>query len=422
VDFDKIKDTPQKKLEDFPIFKNTSLSEVKSIEFPFSEDPEDYFTIKLKDREIAVNQITGEILAEQAYPFTQIMSTLSLDLHTGRASIILAIILAIASGNILFFIYTGFAITFKRLSGKSKNQFTAEESRFVILVGSENGSTWDFANGFYQQLIKLGEKTYISTLNEYQSYPSAEHLVVFTSTYGAGDAPNSATNFKNYYRKYFSTFKIFTFRFSVLVRVLILISVNLLTKYITLSSKSWAKPLLDVHTVNDKSEEDYALWAEAWSTKTGISISSKAPLKQPNNFRNLEVVSNTSNQHDDTFLIKFKTKRWTKVKSGDLLAIYPANDHRERLYSIGVVDKSDIQLSVRLHENGLGSGFLHRLKAGDTFKAKIVQNSHFHFPKNSPEVIMICNGTGIGPFLGMLSQNNKQIPCHLYAGLEINLA
>jgi sulfite reductase (NADPH) flavoprotein alpha-component len=27
VDFDKIKDTPQKKLEDFPIFKNTSLAE-----------------------------------------------------------------------------------------------------------------------------------------------------------------------------------------------------------------------------------------------------------------------------------------------------------------------------------------------------------------------------------------------------------
>jgi sulfite reductase (NADPH) flavoprotein alpha-component len=41
------------------------------------------------------------------------MSTLSLDLHTGRASIILAIILAIASGNILFFIYTGFALLSK---------------------------------------------------------------------------------------------------------------------------------------------------------------------------------------------------------------------------------------------------------------------------------------------------------------------
>jgi sulfite reductase (NADPH) flavoprotein alpha-component len=30
---------------------------------------------------------------------------------------------------------------------------------------------------------------------------------------------------------------------------------------------------------------------------------------------------------------------------------------------------------------------------------------------------MICNGTGIG-FLGMLSQNTKQIPCHLYAGFR----
>jgi sulfite reductase (NADPH) flavoprotein alpha-component len=283
VDFDKIKDTPQKKLEDFPIFKNTSLADVKSIEFPFSEDPEDYFTIKLKDREIAVNQITGEILAEQAYPFTQIMSTLSLDLHTGRASIILAIILAIASGNILFFIYTGFAITFKRLSGKSKNQFTAEESRFVILVGSENGSTWDFANGFYQQLIKLGEKTYISTLNEYQSYPSAEHLVIFTSTYGAGDAPNSGNKFQELLENISQSQNIHISVLGFGSRAYPDFCQFAYEVHHSLSSKSWAKPLLDVHTVNDKSEEDYALWAEAWSTKTGISISSKAPLKQPNN-------------------------------------------------------------------------------------------------------------------------------------------
>jgi len=347
VDFDKIKDTPQKKLEDFPIFRNTSLAEIKSIEFPFSEDPEDYFTIKLKDREIAVNQITGEILAEQAYPFTQIMSTLSLDLHTGRASIILAIILAIASGNILFFIYTGFAITFKRLSGKSKNQFTAEECRFVILVGSENGSTWDFANGFYQQLVKLGEKAYISTLNEYQSYQNAEHLVIFTSTYGAGDAPNSGNKFQELLENISQSQNIHISVLGFGSRAYPDFCQFAYEVHHALSSKSWATPLLDIHTVNDKSEEDYALWAEAWSTKTGISISSKAPLKQPNNFRNLEVVSNTSNQHDDTFLIKLKTKRWTEVKPGDLLAIYPANDHRERLYSIGVVDKSDIQLSVR---------------------------------------------------------------------------
>jgi hypothetical protein len=63
---------------------------------------------------------------------------------------------------------------------------------------------------------------------------------------------------------------------------------------------------------------------------------------------------------------------------------------------------------------------LHRLKAGDTFKAKIVQNSHFHFPKNSPEVIMICNGTGIEHFKILAKIINKFLVICMQ-GSEINL-
>ncbi len=103
--------------------------------------------------------------------------------------------------------------------------------------------------------------------------------------------------------------------------------------------------------------------------------------------------------------------------SGDLLAIYPANDHRERLYSIGVLE-NELELSVRLHPGGLGSGFLHELAPGEAIRARIVSNGHFRFPKNAPAVIMIANGTGIAPFLGMISQNKQQIPCHLYCGFR----
>ena len=51
-----------------------------------------------------------------------------------------------------------------------------------------------------------------------------------------------------------------------------------------------------------------------------------------------------------------------KFNSGDLLAIYPANDTRERLYSIGN-HSGNIQLVVKLHPNGLGSGFLNNLES-----------------------------------------------------------
>ncbi|MEA5461701.1 PepSY domain-containing protein [Arcicella sp. LKC2W] len=418
VDLDKINASPQIAFQDFKVFKEITLDEVRSIEFPFSEDPEDYFTLKLRDRELAINQITGEILSEQKYPFYQMMTTLSLELHTGRTNLFWALILAIASINILFFIYSGFAITYKRVAKKTKNKFKATDSQFIILVGSENGGTWDFANGFHQQLLKQGKKSFIDSLNQYQTYPEAEHLIVFSSTYGIGEAPSNANNFKKLLKEHPQNQDI-----NISVVGFGSHSYPDFCKYAFelhdwLSNESWAKPLLDIHTVNDKSIEEYSGWTEAWSAQSGILILGKTPIKQPNKFQKISVISNTSGHHYDTFLIRFQAKKWVSIKSGDLLAIYPANDHRERLYSIGMVDKNSIQLSVRLHPQGLGSSYLHELKTGENIKVRIINNSHFHFPKKAKEVVMICNGTGIGPFLGMISQCRKNVKCHLYAGFR----
>ena len=73
-----------------------------------------------------------------------------------------------------------------------------------------------------------------------------------------------------------------------------------------------------------------------------------------------------------TFKILLNPGRTLSFKSGDLLAIYPDNDHKERFYSIGKVDGA-IQLVVKLYENGLGSGFLYKLKEGQEIKARIVK-------------------------------------------------
>ena len=282
---------------------------------------------KLKDKEIAVNQITGDILAQQNYPFTQVMQTLSLTLHTGRTNSLWALVLLFASGNILFFIFSGFIITYKRVSGKTKNTFTANESRFVILVGSENGSTWQFANHVHQQLLKLGKKSFISSLNQFQAYPQAEHLLVFTATYGIGEAPSNAHHFKTLLDKITQQQAI---QFSVIgfgSRAYPDFCQFAYQVHHWLSTQTWAKPLLDIHTINDKSAEEYALWAEAWTAQTGLPLTTKVALNSTNKLQTLEVISNTAHTEDDTFLLKLQAGTFTKVKSGDLLAIYPANDH-----------------------------------------------------------------------------------------------
>ncbi|GAB3547301.1 hypothetical protein GCM10027577_22020 [Spirosoma fluminis] len=420
IDFDAIRSTPERKLADFAVFKNTRLSEVQSVEFPFSEDVEDYYTLTLKDRELTVNQLTGDILSENRYPTAVLLTSLSLNLHTGRTSAVWAVILAIASANILFFIYSGFAITLKRRVNRVKNKFGPDESRFIILVGSENGSTFRFAQLIYQQLLKQGEKAYLTEFNKYTVFPKAEHLIALTATYGLGDAPTNATRFRALVEQQpqsqpvrYSVVGFGSYAYPDFCKFAF--EVNQL-----LSRQSWAVPLVDIYTVNDRSPEEFALWAEAWSQQTNVPMAVSSDLLKTPALRlnTLTVADNTrAPQSDGTFLIRLQADRRNRVTSGDLLAIYPANDHRERLYSIGRLG-NELQLSVRLHPNGLGSSFLHELTPGQTIQARIVSNEHFHFPKKASVVVMIANGTGIAPFLGMIDQNKQQIPCHLYCGFR----
>lgn len=419
IDFDAISETPKLDLLQFPIFKDTKLSQVKSVEFPFSQDVEDYFILELKDREILVNQFTGTVLSEEKYPLVSFFSNLSLNLHTGKGSIIWSIILAIASINILIFIYSGFAMTLKRSKAKLKNKFKKDQAKYVILVGSENGSTLPFANVLYKQLLQAGEKVFISELNNYATYKKAKQIIVLTATYGQGEAPTNANKFLNLLE---TTKQNKNVAFSVV-------------GFGSLSYPDFCKFAFDVNnklndyfkeemvpfTINDKSVEAFEQWTQLWSKTQDLQfkISEKDLVVKPKLLKKLQVIEKTevAKNPDDTFLITLKPNKTCRFKSGDLLAVYPNLDYRERLYSIGKVD-GNMQLSVKYLERGLGSNYLNNLDIQTKFKARLVKNNQFYFPKKASQVIMIANGTGIGPFLGMLDQNKKQIGTYLYFGLR----
>jgi sulfite reductase (NADPH) flavoprotein alpha-component len=407
-------------LENVPAFNSILLADVQKIEFPFSDDPEEYYIIELKDREIEVNQISGAVLSEKRFPTTTLLSNLSLDLHTGRASILWAILLGIASLNILFFIYSGFAMTLKRRSSRIKNKYKPEESKFILLVGSENGSTLRFANAIQKQLLTYGEKAFIAELNNYKTYPKAEHLLLFTSTHGSGDAPSNASKFTELLNKTEQKQKI---KVSVIgfgskaypdfcgyAREID----SLLAKQI------WTERILELQTINDKSAVEFVSWVKLWSAKTEIPLSTVPSLYNdtPKDLEKMVVLNKTAIAINGyTFLVTLRTNRITRFDSGDLLAIYPANDPRERLYSIGNIN-GNIQLAIKLHPSGLGSGYLYNLEPGEVIKARIIKNPSFHFPKRASKVALISNGTGIAPFLGMLQQNKKKTEIHLYSGFR----
>tara|TARA_R110002153_G_C13330734_1_gene497983 strand:- start:373 stop:2568 length:2196 start_codon:yes stop_codon:yes gene_type:complete len=398
-------------IHDIPFFKETKLAEIRLVEFPFSEDPEEYYLISLQDREVQVNQQTGTIVSSGDYPFVTLASRLSLVLHTGEGSVLWSIILLLATASILFFMYSGFVMTLKRR--KKAKRISAMpskgECKFVILVGSESGTAFDFGQRLYDGLTKVGKKVYLTELNKYAVYEKAMNIIVFTSTYGEGEPPTNARKFP----AIFSTVKQpNTIDFSVI-------------GFGSLDYPDYCKFAIDIDNqicstknfqqqlplfkINKADFESFELWMIQFSNQVGFTIPIERPIIKKKKYKKVdfEVLERTQLNIDDTFLLRLQPKSKVVFTSGDLLAVFPNGDVMVRQYSIARIG-DDILLSIKKHELGRGSNFLFGLKVGETIKAALDINEHFHLPENGKNVILISNGTGIAPFLGMISKNTTQ--------------
>ena len=112
VDYDSLQETPAKPFQEFEIFQSTPLGQLRELEYPFSEFVEDYYTVTLKDREVLLNQYTGEIISEKKHPSISVVSSWATVLHTGEGSIVWSIILGLGSLSVPFLMVTGFIIYF----------------------------------------------------------------------------------------------------------------------------------------------------------------------------------------------------------------------------------------------------------------------------------------------------------------------
>lgn len=403
--------------KDFEIFQKTLLKDVRKMEFPMFDDADELYKIELKDATIWVNPLSGKVEQQQVHPFSKLAQEFSLELHTGRINSIWAFIFGLAALNILGFIYSGFVITLKRKKTTIKNRFTLQESTHIILYGSENGSTLFFANQVHKQLLSNGVKSHLTELNQYQKFEKATHLLVFTSTYGQGDAPSNANLFLKkaanieqtqevkvtivgFGSKSYKSFCGFAYD---------------IQKYF--DKQSWVINKPEVFTINEKSTSEFLVWINEWNKDNNEKFQAVESVYKDsrNKLQKMKVLSTREKDVEQNFMVTLKTNK--KFTSGDLLAIYPMQNEVERLYSIGRKG-NEIQLVVKLHPFGKGSQYLYQLKKGDTIEAKIIENTKFHFSNKDTQVVMIANGTGIAPFLGMIEENTKNIPVHLFCGFR----
>ncbi|MFC0605545.1 PepSY domain-containing protein [Winogradskyella pulchriflava] len=406
-------------VNDFEIFNTTNLDHLISLEFPFSEDEEDYFILKTKSGEFYVNQYTGDVLSKAKTPMVSKLSYWSVILHTGQGTIIWSIVLLLSCFAILFFMYSGFAMSLKRLGERSKlkNKFNKNAAEYVILIGTETGHTNKFAHQFYNALLKAGKSVYVSTLNQYSNYKNAKQIIVFTSTYGEGEAPTSAKQFKKLLR---SVKQEQTIDFSVVGFGSLMYPEY--CKYAVevddfLEKQYNFKRSLPIFKINNQSFEAFKTWVNQWNEVNQLQLIIEPPKSNVKlkTLKDFKVIRRTELNRDETFVIQLKPHKKMKFQSGDLIGFYPKEDGVERLYSIGKID-GDIILSIKKYEFGICSSWLSQLQTSETIKAKVKRNLDFHFPTYTKEVIMIANGTGIAPFLGMINQNHLNVKTHLFWG------
>lgn len=400
------------------VLETIKLGDIESLEFPFSSDEEDYFILTLPDKKLSINQVTGAIVETNQFPVTKSVARVSFNLHTGTGSILWSLVLAISSANILFFLYSGFAISIKRLSKKIKNRYKPNEAEIIILVGSENGSTKSFGQIFYSALLNQKQKVYWEELDSYQNFPNMTDLVILTSTYGEGDPPANATQFFSKFLENPPTrkFNLAVVGFGSLAYpkyCQYAKDVNaLINKNVNCES---GRPICLIH---NKSYTNFQTWASSWGNHKGVSIELPAQLSsQKKKSHTFSVKSKTlvNDDFNETFTLELESPK-KQFSSGDLIGILPPDSNIERWYSIAKLNKRRILLSVKRHEMGVCSNYLRNLETGDALHAIFRVNKDFHFPRKANNVILVANGTGIAPYLGMLFDNKRSIPVSLFWG------
>jgi sulfite reductase (NADPH) flavoprotein alpha-component len=96
----------------------------------------------------------------------------------------------------------------------------------------------------------------------------------------------------------------------------------------------------------------------------------------------------------------------------------PNPEEEARLYSVGKLKNGNLFLAIKLHKYGICSTYLNGLLVGETFIAHQVINTNFHLAEKQRNVIMIANGSGIAPFIGMIFENNSMRQLHLMWGMR----
>jgi sulfite reductase (NADPH) flavoprotein alpha-component len=125
-------------------------------------------------------------------PLSERLRVLNFVLHTGEGTRGWAGVLLLTTLGMVFLSFTGFQMVAQKWRLKKHQVMPTDDAEIIVLVGSETGHTWRFADALEDAFAE--KKIKVNTLGMENIPKISGHKTVFflTSTYGDGDAPENA--------------------------------------------------------------------------------------------------------------------------------------------------------------------------------------------------------------------------------------
>lgn len=291
----------------------------------------------------------------------------------------------------------------------------------LIVYASQTGSAKYLAQRLHDTTHALMDIACISTLTE-QTLQRYQRVFFVVSTYGQGEAPDSARRFVNTLQEANSAAS--HTQFSVLAlgdRTYQTFCAfgHYLSELLEKKGYQRAIPTTEIDRMDP---QGVAHWWQQVGELLGIHTASELF-----EYDDYTVVANECLNPGQVHRLAHRVTLFcanARYEAGDLLAVQPEQkDEHERLYSIASYEDNTIELLVRQHIRtdgtiGLASGMLSQLTPGNRISASVREHVTFH-PKENVPWIMIAAGTGLAPFISFLKKrqaSQDKAPCWLFFG------
>ncbi|CTQ34004.1 PepSY domain-containing protein [Jannaschia rubra] len=422
-------------LDGMPTLRQTPVSELREVSFPYSGDATDVFTLRTDRGTGYLDQGTGALLGWADLTGWERMSKIIYMLHTGQGAAVLGLLLGVLALGVPAMGATGVAIWLAGGRGRPRIRRNQPASRAdtVLLVGSEGGSTWGFAATLHAALTKAGLRVHVGPMSAFapHRYEAARRIVVLAATYGDGAAPTSARGFLDrlnaaevmphaplavlgFGDRSFPAYCAFAEAVAS-----------------SAQAKHWPE-LLPFHTIDRQSLQEFARWVRSLGRTLGcdLELSHRPVLPMTRTLTLLSRRDYGAEVDAPTAILRFAlppVPLWQRLTgggfgrftAGDLIGILPEGSPVPRLYSLASGRRDGfIEIVVRKHPGGLASSRLTALEPGDTVTAFLRRNPGFRTGSGHGPLILIGAGTGIGPLAGFVRGNAGRRPIHLFFGMR----